>query len=191
MLAALHDQIPTCISSLAHPPVPNIYHTPSLNIPCAFSRFCLYKFISSARNALHPFAICWNSSQFQTHGVPILRHTTGFYLQTDMLSPLFVPPSVLVAAPVTFITVCLSKENCTLAPTSLPDWKLLNESISMNIILYELSVPREVSCTTQIHSKSLFNALMNDSVSEQIEVGWHGWMGSPFIISSLFYRIFF
>ena len=107
----------------------------------------------------------------------ILRHTTGFYLQTDMLSPLCVPPSVLVAAPVTFITVCLSKENCTLAPTSLPDWKLLNESISMNFILYELSVPREVSCTTQIHSKSLFNALMNDSVSEQTEVGWHGWMG--------------
>ena len=89
-----------------------------------------------------------------------------------MLSPLFVPTSMLVATPVTFITVCLSKENFTLAPTSLPDRKLLNESISMNFILYKLSAPRAVSCTTQIHSKSLFSALVNDSVSEQTNRSW-------------------
>ena len=46
----------------------------------------------------------------------------------------------------------------------------------MNFILYELSVPRAVSGIAQIQSKSLFNALMNDSVSEQTSRSWVTWM---------------
>lgn len=140
---------------------------PSSNIP-VLSRFCLCKSYFSARNAASSLCHQLKFFQFQTHGAPILRHN-GFYSRlTCSLSCLH--PHLCLLPPCDYHSLP-QYENFTLAPTSYQIENSLMKALAW--ILFYINFQHLGQCPcTNTDWKSLFSALVNDSVSEQTNRSW-------------------